>query len=243
MLAAVKACGPAAILSHMPAATLWGFADRDEERAPEVTVIGDGARSHPGIRIHRTARIDRCDWRMWQAIPVTTPARTMLDISATVDGKPLRSLVRRAQGTGSVGLRQLCEVVERLGPRKGSRRLALAIVGGPAPTRSVLEDMVLDLLLDGGFERPDINRPIVVGGRRVIPDFRWPEQHLIVEAARRRVARRQGGNRGRRRASSAARGARRAGYPRHLAPGPSHPRANPTPNPSRGCPTGAMTGA
>jgi hypothetical protein len=132
MLAAVKACGPAAILSHMPAATLWGFADRDEERAPEVTVIGDGARSHPGIRIHRTARIDRCDWRMWQAIPVTTPARTMLDISATVDGKPLRSLVRRAQGTGSVGLRQLCEVVERLGPRKGSRRLALAIVGGPA---------------------------------------------------------------------------------------------------------------
>ena len=182
MLAAVKACGPGAILSHMSAAMLWGFADRDEERAPEVTVIGDGARSHPGIRVHRTARIDGCDWRVWQAIPATTPARTMLDISATVDGKPLRSLVRRAQGTGSVGLRQLCEVVERLGPRKGSRRLALAIVGGPAPTRSVLEDIVLDLLLDAGFERPDINKPIVVGGRRVIPDFRWPDQHLIIEA-------------------------------------------------------------
>ena len=182
MLAAVKACGPGAILSHMSAAMLWGFADTDEESAPEVTVIGEGARSHPGIRVHRTARIDGCDWRVWQAIPVTTPARTMLDISATVDGKPLRSLVRRAQGTESVGLRQLCEVVERLGPRKGSRRLALAIVGGPAPTRSVLEDIVLDLLLDAGFERPDINKPIVVGGRRVIPDFRWPDQHLIVEA-------------------------------------------------------------
>ena len=46
----------------------------------------------------------------------------------------------------------------------------------------MLEDIVLDLLLTGGFVHPDVNKPLVVDGRRIIPDFRWPEQHLIVEA-------------------------------------------------------------
>ena len=38
-LAAVKACGPGAVLSHMSAAALWGFMPW-EERYPEVTVVG-----------------------------------------------------------------------------------------------------------------------------------------------------------------------------------------------------------
>jgi very-short-patch-repair endonuclease len=27
-----------------------------------------------------------------------------------------------------------------------------------------------------------VNQPLVLGGRRVVPDFRWPEQRLVVEA-------------------------------------------------------------
>jgi very-short-patch-repair endonuclease len=46
----------------------------------------------------------------------------------------------------------------------------------------VLEDVVLDLLLAGGLARPDVNQPLRVEGRRLVPDFRWPEQWLIVEA-------------------------------------------------------------
>jgi hypothetical protein len=38
----------------------------------------------------------------------------------------------------------------------------------------VHEDVVLDLLLDAGFEHPDVNKPMVVDGR-VVPDFRWPQ--------------------------------------------------------------------
>ena len=56
------------------------------------------------------------------------------------------------------------------------------IATGRAPTRSVLEDIVLDLLLSGGFEHPDVNQPLSIDGRRVIPDFRWPAQRLVLEA-------------------------------------------------------------
>jgi very-short-patch-repair endonuclease len=53
---------------------------------------------------------------------------------------------------------------------------------GHAPTRSELEDAVLDLILAGGFRHPDVNRSLSLSGRRVIPDFRWPEQRLVIEA-------------------------------------------------------------
>ena len=34
----------------------------------------------------------------------------------------------------------------------------------------------------GGFARPDVNVPLVIDGRRIVPDFRWPAQRLILEA-------------------------------------------------------------
>src|SRR4051794_27148339 len=51
-LAAVKACGAGAVLSHYAAAVLWGLLKWDY-RDPEVTA--PGLRAHPGIRTHRSA--------------------------------------------------------------------------------------------------------------------------------------------------------------------------------------------
>jgi Protein of unknown function (DUF559) len=72
--------------------------------------------------------------------------------------------------------------LERLGPRRGAGRLAALLATGPSPTRSELEDVVLDLILAGGFAYPDVNRPLRLAGRRIVPDFRWPAEHLVVEA-------------------------------------------------------------
>ena len=41
---------------------------------------------------------------------------------------------------------------------------------------------MLDLILRGGLVHPDVNVPYYVEGRRTVPDFRWPEQRLVVEA-------------------------------------------------------------
>jgi hypothetical protein len=48
-LAAVKACGPTAVLSHFSAAVLWEIFEWEERRA-EVTVLGAGSRIHPETR-------------------------------------------------------------------------------------------------------------------------------------------------------------------------------------------------
>jgi hypothetical protein len=180
-LAAVKACGPGAVLSGFSAAALWGSVGWDG-RPIEVTVPRDGTRSHAGLRVHRTSILDREDASRHLGIAVTSPARTLVDVAATFRYRALRRAVRQAQAQHRVNVRQLAEALDRLGPRRGTRNLRQIVAKGPAPTRSELEDVVLDLLLRGGLAHPDVNVPLRLAGRRVIPDFRWPEQHLVVEA-------------------------------------------------------------
>ena len=180
MLAAVKAAGPTAVLSHRAAAWWWGLLP--VAPLPEVTVVGSGTRRHRGVRIHRTSVLDSVDRRFRSGIPVTSPARTALDCAALLGPRELRRLVREACALKLVTFGELAEILARLGPRRGSRRLAAVVASGPAATRTVLEDVVLDLLLGGGIERPDVNVALEIAGRRIVPDFRWPSVRLVVEA-------------------------------------------------------------
>jgi hypothetical protein len=180
-LAAVKACGPDAVLSHFSAAALLGLV-RWDGRHPEVTVLRRGTRVHRRIRVHRTQSLDPQDVARYRGIPITSPARTLIDLAGALDSRRLRRAVRQAQSLRLVQLRHLTEALTRLGPRRGSRKLRRILATGPAPTRSELEDVVLDLILGGGLEHPDVNVPLVLAGRRVVPDFRWPSRKLVVEA-------------------------------------------------------------
>lgn len=174
-LAAVKACGPNAALSHFSAAALYGLV-RWDHRYREVTTTTK--RRHRGIRVHRTTELDA---RHHKGIPITTPARTLIDLAATLDHRTLRRAVREAQRQ-LVTIPQVLQTLDHLGPRPGSATLTKILATGHAPTRSELEDTVLDLLLNAGFDAPDVNVPLHVNGRTIVPDFRWPDQHLIIEA-------------------------------------------------------------
>lgn len=177
-LAAVKACGPGTVLSHYSAAALYELV-RWDGRYPEVTA--SAIRRHPRLRVHRSSVLEVDDVTRHHGIPVTTPARTLVDLAATFHYKALRRTVREAQRR-LVTVRQVLATLDRLGPRRGSANLAKVLATGQAPTRSELEDTVLDLLLSAGFEHPEVNVPIRIANRRIIPDFRWPTQHLIIEA-------------------------------------------------------------
>jgi very-short-patch-repair endonuclease len=180
-LAAVKACGPGALLSHYAVAAHWEMVEWDG-RYPEVTVLGPGTHLHPGIRVHRTQLLHPRDRRHHRSVPITSPARTIVDLASLLGYRRLRRAVRQAQALRLVQLPQLAETMNRLGPRRGVRNLRRILATGPAPTRSDLEDIVLDLILSGGLEHPDVNVPMKIDERRVVPDFRWPKQRLVVEA-------------------------------------------------------------
>ena len=158
-LAAVKACGPGALLSFRAAGWLWGFLEGGEPR-PEVTVEGKGKRRIPGIVIHRSLPLHPRDRARHRGVPITSAARTIVDLAAILDEPTLRQAVRRAQGLRHVSVPLLLRTLHRLGPRRGTATLRTILATGPAPTKSVLEDVVLDLLLAAGFEHPDVNQPL-----------------------------------------------------------------------------------
>ncbi|MEA2316098.1 MAG: hypothetical protein QOD44_287 [Solirubrobacteraceae bacterium] len=178
-LAAVKACGQTAVLSHFSAAALWGIV-RWDDRDPEVTVLN--SRGHAGIRVHRSTALTRADTTRRDGIAVTTAARTLVDLAGQLGERPLRRAVREAQSLQRASLPQIAAALRRAGRRHGTTKLANIIATGPAPTRSELEDTVLDLILKGGFRHPDVNKALVLDGHRTVPDFRWPEQQLVLEA-------------------------------------------------------------
>jgi hypothetical protein len=180
LLAAVKACGPDALLSHYSANELLGFVDR-LDALPHVTVTSGSHRAPRGIQVHRTQFLDAVDRREHLGIPLTSPARSLLDLASVVDAHRTRRAIRRALGRGKVTIRQLGLVLERYPGRRGSATLREAVRLGAAPTRSDRESDVLDIVLAAGIARPDVNKPLIVAGRRIVPDLRWPEQRLILE--------------------------------------------------------------
>jgi hypothetical protein len=185
ILAAVKACGGGAVASHYSAAIVWEIVER-ADRVLEVTVRDTTPRVHTGVVVHRTQSLAARDRRCHKGIPVTAPARTVLDLASCLPFRAARRAARQALSNRLLSMRELVEIVDRLARRPGVRMLRRIIAEGPTPTRSLLEDVVLDLILAAGLERPDVNAPLVISGRRMIPDFRWPQRHLIVEADGRR---------------------------------------------------------
>jgi hypothetical protein len=179
--AAVVACGETAVLSHFAAAVWWGFWSWGE-RLVDVTIIGSGTRKLVGVRVHCSRALDHPDALWRDGIRVTSPARTLLDLAAILPAKALRSIVRRAQAEGTVSIRQILELLDRCNGHHGAAKLRACIAGGPAPTRSELEDRLLDLLDTGGIARPEINVPLRFGTRTIVPDYLWREQRIAIEA-------------------------------------------------------------
>ena len=117
-----------------------------------------------------------------RGIAVTTPERTLLDLAAVLPERRLKRAVRQAQFLKLTTVRSLVAALHGPGPMRGRRKLARILATGAAPTQSELEDVGLDLLLRGGFVHPVVNAPLLLAGRRVVPDFLWLEQRLVIEA-------------------------------------------------------------
>lgn len=180
-LAAILATGSGAVLSHRSAAELWGLV-LDADGPVDVTVPGK-RRSRPGLRLHDTTRLDRADITHSAGVPVTGPARTLLDLATTpTDDRVLRRAVREALVQRRVDERGLRTQLQQARGNRGAGRLGAILELGMLATRSELEDRVLDLLDAHGFPRPGVNALVHVGSQTFEVDFLFEDQRLIVEA-------------------------------------------------------------
>ncbi len=173
--AALLACGPDAVLSHGSAASLWGIQRR--WRTPfEVTTPTPTVRRRPGISTHR-AKLHRRDIRRHDGIRVTSPARTILDISPRLTDKALTRAVNDLRIAGHLRPSHLMDLLQRHPTHHGAPRLRALIDPQTGPTRSELEDAFQDLTDRFGLPPALINAR--VAGYEV--DVLFPEEKVIVE--------------------------------------------------------------
>ncbi|MBV9606047.1 MAG: type IV toxin-antitoxin system AbiEi family antitoxin domain-containing protein [Solirubrobacterales bacterium] len=172
--AAVLACGAGAALSFGSAMALWGYW-RQWDRPYEVTVVGD--RRTSGIRVHRSTTLHRRDVTTQLGIRVTTPARTIFDISPRLTDKAFKRTVSNALHSPWLTEDQLAEAVVLHPILPGAKRAA-ALVGLPGtPTRSAWEDDFPTFCARHGLPTP-------VMGARVcgyIVDALFMAERVIVE--------------------------------------------------------------
>ena len=181
-MAAVLAVGEGAVLSHVSAAVLWGLLAHDPPRRPVDVTVPRALHQRRGIRVHSVSALPESDIARQAAIPVTSPMRTLLDLAAAPTTEPtLRRAVRLAQVHRLATERALRSRLEDH-RGKGSARSRALLGAGPAPTRSELEDRVLQLMHDQGLPHPAVNATIAGLAREVEADFLFAQHNLIVEA-------------------------------------------------------------
>jgi predicted transcriptional regulator of viral defense system len=177
-MAAVLACGEGSVLSHRTAAAACGLREGDPAK-PDVTLAGSRGRRKPGIVAH-TGRLAANDVTDVEGIPVTTVARTLLDLAEVVRIRELRRAVIRAEELRIFDLRAVDEVLARANGRRGTKALLAVLddlVGRPGGSKEELEALALDLIRASGLPLPAVNT--LVGDYEA--DLLWRDQRLVVE--------------------------------------------------------------
>ena len=177
-MAALLACGPGALLSHLSAAALWGLLQTTGQLI-DVSVPDRRDRSLRGIRLHRPRSLPGSDATTHEGIPTTTVARTLLDLAGVVDERRLTRAWENAERLRLLDVKAVQRLLGEHPNRRGTKALRALVRAHHEPqhTRSELESLFLDLCRQHGLEPPAVNT--LVEGFEV--DTLWRAHKLIVE--------------------------------------------------------------
>jgi len=176
--AALLYCDDFAVLSHRTAAMLWRLS------MPElfpISVIVPNGRGRELSRLRpRRMRLVRPDWCILDGLRVTTPARTIVDMAAELEGREMRRLVERAQDLKRFDASRIEATLER-NPRRPGTKPLLTLIALLQPdqdgAKSYLERLFLALIRKHRLPPPEVN--VRIQGRE--RDFVWREQRLVIE--------------------------------------------------------------
>ncbi len=173
--------GNGAAVSHRSAAALGGIRPWSGTFVEITRRAPGGTAKQRGRLIHRCIDLPDDEVTTERGVPTTTPARTLLDLAAVVPTHHLRRAVERSDQAELFDLVEVQRVLDAHPGRPGRRPLMALLADfrdhGDTATRSDLEAIMLQICLDHGLPRPQVNRYDGVREN----DFRWPAHRLIVE--------------------------------------------------------------
>jgi predicted transcriptional regulator of viral defense system len=191
LMTAVLATSGPAVVSHEAAAAMHGLATFRPGRVV-VTIRHGAGRQRRGVTVHQLDDVASEHVTRLDGIPVTTIARTVIDLAAVCRRGRVAHVVDELLADERGTIEQLCscfDSVARHGkPGLATLRVVLASHSpGYVPPQSKLERLLLRVLAAGGLPRPCLQYPFPgrrPGEGRV--DAAYPEAKLIIEVDGRR---------------------------------------------------------
>ncbi|HTN81285.1 MAG TPA: hypothetical protein VMK16_16555 [Acidimicrobiales bacterium] len=185
VLAAVLAGGSDVSASHGTAGQMRSVKHVVADEIEVVASLGHHKRLD-GVIGHRSGALFESDLTVYRSIPMTTVARTLVDVSGRLTERQLGQAIDDALRRRILRLDDLRRTAGRLGtaPGRSMRKVhaALALrVPGYDPLDSDLETRTLRLIAAAGLPVPRQQHPIVLSGIQVHLDLAYPEAQLAIE--------------------------------------------------------------
>jgi Protein of unknown function (DUF559) len=177
-MAAVLACGEDALLSNGSGAALWDLLPVKGMRV-HVTVPRRGVREPRGLTVHTTLHLPPSERTIRDNVPVTSVARTLLDLAES-DPERLPRAWNNAARRRLLDLRAVAATCENGRGRRGLKHLLPLLEDRTRvipDTRRELEARFFDLCR--AFDLPPPACNVLVEGYLV--DAFWPKQRVVVE--------------------------------------------------------------
>jgi very-short-patch-repair endonuclease len=188
MRAAALAC-PGAVISHRSAAALLGIGKVAPVVVDLIPTLERG-RKIDGIKAHLVPFPGRSEWDYAYGIPVTSVARTIVDLAGVYGESDLRESIERAATTRKLDLAAIDAVLDGGPKRRGApclRRVIdewrpVAETAKYATFRSLFEAKLLPLVGAAGLPLPRFNAPVRTTERILEVDLLWERERFVVEA-------------------------------------------------------------
>lgn len=179
-LAAVLAGGPGAVLSHRAAAALWGL--RPDSRPKVEITVPRSRRPRAGLEQHQAVLADD-EVVIVRHVPVTTVARTILDLAAVVPRHHVEKALKEAEFLRVLDRQAVETLLDRYPRRKGTPTLRTLLDDGVdmRVTRSKLERRFLAFLTSAVLPQPETNVTLELNGTTFEIDCLWREQRIALE--------------------------------------------------------------
>jgi very-short-patch-repair endonuclease len=178
-LSAVLAYGPKALLSHLSLGVLFGVLE-EAGRDVDVTVPGSGRRDQEGIRAHRSVCLAPQDIGTYDGIPVTSPARMLLDIATLLPRRDLAWAYNEALVQDLTTPEEVAALLKGTTGHTAARALRAIVErdADPKQTKERLARLTLEALRRGRVHEPLTEQRL----HGWSTDFHWPGHGLVLEA-------------------------------------------------------------
>jgi very-short-patch-repair endonuclease len=183
--AALMTASPSAAASHCSAAEIWRLPGLITTE-PELIVRWPSRVRMAGVRSHQSRTLPPHHLTRHLGLPVTTPARTLADLSTVVGPRRLGHLVDEGLRRHLLVLDDLREAYDVLECR-GRRRLTVlqavleSRIPGFHPAGSPAELDVRRILVAAGLGEPVPQHQVVVGSTVYLLDWAYPDDLVGIE--------------------------------------------------------------